>query len=108
MLMFIDRAKIIVVSGAGGDGMVSFRREKYVPRGGPSGGDGGRGGSVIIRADGSLNTLINFRRHRKFAAKAGANGGAKEMFGKNGKTCMWMFRWEPWFMMTALVNYWQI
>lgn len=83
--MFIDRAKIIVVSGAGGDGMVSFRREKYVPRGGPSGGDGGRGGSVIIRADSSLNTLINFRRHRKFAAKAGANGGAKEMFGKNGE-----------------------
>ena len=85
MLMFIDRAKIIVVSGAGGDGMVSFRREKYVARGGPSGGDGGRGGSVIIRADSSLNTLINFRRHRKFAAKAGANGGAKEMFGKNGE-----------------------
>lgn len=56
-----------------------------MPRGGPSGGDGGRGGSVIIRADSSLNTLINFRRHRKFAAKAGANGGAKEMFGKNGE-----------------------
>lgn len=85
MIMFIDRAKIIVVSGAGGDGMVSFRREKYVPRGGPSGGDGGKGGSVIVRADSSLNTLINFRRHRKFAAKAGANGGAKEMFGKNGE-----------------------
>ena len=83
--MFIDRAKIIVVSGAGGDGMVSFRREKYVPRGGPSGGDGGKGGSVIIRADRELNTLINFRRHRKFAAKAGANGGAKEMFGKNAE-----------------------
>ena len=80
--MFIDRAKIIAVSGAGGDGMVAFRREKYVPRGGPSGGDGGKGGSVIIRANGDLNTLINFRRHRKFAAKAGANGGAKEMFGK--------------------------
>jgi GTP-binding protein len=82
MIMFIDRAKIIAVSGAGGDGMVAFRREKYVPRGGPSGGDGGKGGSVIIRANSDLNTLINFRRHRKFAAKAGANGGAKEMFGK--------------------------
>lgn len=80
--MFIDRAKIIAVSGAGGDGMVVFRREKYVPRGGPSGGDGGKGGSVIVRANSDLNTLINFRRHRKFAAKAGANGGAKEMFGK--------------------------
>ena len=80
--MFIDRAKIIAVSGAGGDGMVGFRREKYVPRGGPSGGDGGKGGSVIVRANSDLNTLINFRRHRKFAAKAGANGGAKEMFGK--------------------------
>lgn len=80
--MFIDRAKIIAVSGAGGDGMVAFRREKYVPWGGPSGGDGGKGGSVIVRANSDLNTLINFRRHRKFAAKAGANGGAKEMFGK--------------------------
>ncbi|WP_302133791.1 GTPase ObgE [uncultured Dialister sp.] len=80
--MFIDRAKIIAVSGAGGDGIVAFRREKYVPRGGPSGGDGGKGGSVIVRANSDLNTLINFRRHRKFAAKAGANGGAKEMFGK--------------------------
>lgn len=80
--MFIDRAKIIAVSGAGGDGMVAFRREKYVPRGGPSGSDGGKGGSVIVRANSDLNTLINFRRHRKFAAKAGANGGAKEMFGK--------------------------
>lgn len=83
--MFIDRAKIIVVSGAGGDGVVAFRREKYVPRGGPSGGDGGKGGSVIIRADSNQNTLINFRRHRKFAAKAGENGGAKEMFGKNAE-----------------------
>lgn len=80
--MFIDRARIIVASGAGGDGIVAFRREKYVPRGGPSGGDGGKGGSVFIRANSNLNTLINFRHHRKFAAKAGANGGAKEMFGK--------------------------
>ena len=62
--MFIDRAKIIVVSGAGGDGMVSFRREKYVPRGGPSGGDGGKGGSVVIKAYSGLNTLIIIRRLR--------------------------------------------
>lgn len=82
--MFIDKAKIIVISGAGGDGMVSFRREKYVPRGGPSGGDGGKGGSVFIRATPELNTLMNFRRKRKFAAAKGENGGAKEMFGKSG------------------------
>lgn len=78
VLMFIDKAKIIVISGAGGDGMVSFRREKYVPRGGPSGGDGGKGGSVFIRATPELNTLMNFRRKRKFAAAKGENGGAKE------------------------------
>ena len=84
VLMVIDKAKIIVISGAGGDGMVSFRREKYVPRGGPSGGDGGKGGSVFIRATPELNTLMNFRRKRKFAAAKGENGGAKEMFGKSG------------------------
>lgn len=80
--MFIDRTRIIVASGAGGDGMVSFRREKYVPRGGPSGGDGGKGGSVYVRANANVSTLINFRRRRKFAAKAGENGGAKDMYGK--------------------------
>ena len=83
--MFIDRAKIIVTSGAGGDGMVSFRREKYVPRGGPSGGDGGKGGSVIVVANPDLNTLVNIRRHRHFTANKGENGGAKEMFGKNAE-----------------------
>ena len=84
-IMFIDKAKIIIVSGAGGDGMVAFRREKYVPRGGPSGGDGGKGGSVYLKADSGLNTLINFRRKRKFAAEKGENGGAKEMYGKGGE-----------------------
>ena len=83
--MFIDKAKIIIISGAGGDGMVAFRREKYVPRGGPSGGDGGKGGSVYLKADSGLNTLIHFRRKRKFAAEKGENGGAKEMYGKGGE-----------------------
>ena len=83
--MFIDKAKIMIISGAGGDGMVAFRREKYVPRGGPSGGDGGKGGSVYLKADTGLNTLINFRRKRKFAAEKGENGGAKEMYGKGGE-----------------------
>ena len=81
--MFIDKARIIVQSGSGGDGIVAFRREKYVPRGGPSGGDGGRGGSVLVRAVSNMNTLMDFRRHRKFAAKNGQNGGAKNMFGKS-------------------------
>ena len=83
--MFIDKAKIMIISGAGGDGMVAFRREKYVPRGGPSGGDGGKGGSVYLKADSGLNTLIHFRRKRKFAAEKGENGGAKEMYGKGGE-----------------------
>ena len=83
--MFIDKAKIIIISGAGGDGMVAFRREKYVPRGGPSGGDGGKGGSVYLKAVRGFNTLINFRRKRKFAAEKGENGGAKEMYGKGGE-----------------------
>lgn len=81
--MFIDKARLIVQSGSGGDGIVAFRREKYVPRGGPSGGDGGRGGSVYVRAVSNMNTLMDFRRHRKFAAKDGQNGGAKNMFGKS-------------------------
>lgn len=80
--MFIDRARIIVESGTGGDGAVAFRREKYVPRGGPAGGDGGEGGSVIAVADQEINTLQAFRRHRKWAAKKGENGGAKDCFGK--------------------------
>ena len=83
--MFIDKARIIVVSGAGGDGMVSFRREKYVPRGGPSGGDGGKGGSVIVRAAANINTLMDFRRHRKFAAKNGETGGSKNMYGASAE-----------------------
>lgn len=81
--MFIDHAKIQVKSGAGGDGVVMWRREKYVPAGGPAGGDGGRGGSVALVATADLNTLLDFRYNRKFAAEAGGRGGPKNMHGKS-------------------------
>ena len=83
--MFADRAKIIIKSGKGGDGHVSFRREKYVPNGGPDGGDGGKGGDVIFVVDKGLNTLVDFRHRRKFAAGAGEEGGKKNCHGKNGE-----------------------
>lgn len=83
--MFADRAKIIIKSGKGGDGHVSFRREKYVPDGGPDGGDGGRGGDVYFKVDEGLNTLIDFKHKRKFAATNGAEGGKKNCRGKDGE-----------------------
>lgn len=83
--MFADRAKIYVRSGKGGDGHVSFRREKYVPNGGPDGGDGGNGGSVIFEIDEGLNTLTDFRHIRKYCAKDGEPGGKRNCRGKNGE-----------------------
>ena len=83
--MFADRAKIYVRSGKGGDGHVSFRREKYVPNGGPDGGDGGNGGSVIFEIDEGLNTLTDFRHIRKYCAEHGEEGGKKNCHGKNGQ-----------------------
>ena len=80
--MFIDEAKILCRSGRGGAGVVHFRREKYVPRGGPDGGDGGRGGDVIFRVDEKLNTLLRFRYQRKFVAEDGGNGRGSNMSGK--------------------------
>lgn len=82
--MFADRATIYVKSGKGGDGHVSFRREKYVPDGGPDGGDGGKGGDVIFEVDEGLNTLTDFRHIRKYQAEPGENGGKKNCRGKNG------------------------
>ena len=70
-MQFIDRAQITVKAGDGGHGKSAFRHEKFMPKGGPSGGDGGRGGDVIFRADRNLNTLLSFRFHRKFMAKNG-------------------------------------
>ena len=83
--MFADRATIIIKSGKGGDGHVSFRREKYVPDGGPDGGDGGKGGDVIFEVDESLNTLNDYRHKRKFAAQPGEEGGKKNCHGKKGE-----------------------
>lgn len=83
--MFADRARIYVKSGKGGDGHVSFRREKYVPNGGPDGGDGGDGGSVYFVVDEGLNTLTDFRNIRKYAAGNGENGNKRNCSGKNGE-----------------------
>lgn len=84
--MFIDRARIYVEAGDGGDGMSSFRREKFVEKGGPNGGNGGRGGDVVLRADKNLNTLIDFRYKRKYVAKAGGAGGTKNCTGVRADT----------------------
>lgn len=81
--MFIDQAKIFVRSGKGGDGFVHFHREKFVPRGGPDGGDGGHGGDVILEVSYSLNTLATFRHQSRFIAKEGAKGGINNMTGKS-------------------------
>lgn len=83
--MFVDRAKISIKSGKGGDGAVSFRREPYVPEGGPDGGDGGRGGDVIFMADSNLRTLMDFRFKTKYEAEPGGNGMKKKCFGKQGE-----------------------
>ena len=82
--MFIDYAEIEVTAGSGGDGAVTFRREKYVPKGGPSGGNGGKGGDVIVETDPNLSTLLDFRYKRKYKAENGAPGGSSLKDGKNG------------------------
>ena len=83
--MFADRAKIIIRSGKGGDGHVSFRRELFVPDGGPDGGDGGRGGDVIFEVDEGLNTLTDYRHRRKYKAQDGEEGGKRNCHGKSGQ-----------------------
>lgn len=83
--MFIDRAKILVKAGSGGNGAVSFHREKYVNAGGPDGGDGGKGGNVVFQVDKHLNTLIDFRYKKKYVAEDGQNGSGKRCSGKSGR-----------------------
>lgn len=84
--MFVDRAKIYIKAGDGGDGAVSFHREKYVAAGGPDGGDGGRGGDILFQTDTNCSTLLDFRYKRKFTAENGGPGGAKRCSGKSGKS----------------------
>ena len=83
--MFVDRAKIFIRSGKGGNGAVSFRREPFVPEGGPDGGDGGKGGDVIFEADENMRTLMDFRYKRKYEAENGQDGMKKKRYGKNGE-----------------------
>ena len=87
-MSFVDEAKFFVKAGDGGNGCVSFRREKYVPKGGPDGGDGGKGGSVIIRAAARLNSLIDFRYKSHFKAERGTHGRGKDCYGAKGKDCI--------------------
>ncbi len=84
-MKFIDEAKIEVLAGKGGDGSASFRREKFIPKGGPDGGDGGRGGSVFAVADRNINTLVEFRFKRIFKAQKGENGRGAQCYGKGGE-----------------------
>lgn len=84
-MQFVDEVEIVVKAGDGGNGIVAFRREKYVPRGGPSGGNGGRGGNVVIRASRSLNTLVDLRYRKSYKAQRGEDGGPNDKHGANGK-----------------------
>jgi GTP-binding protein len=83
--MFVDQTKIFIQSGRGGHGAVSFRREKYIPNGGPDGGDGGKGGSIIFEVDPGMNTLMDFRHKRHYKAQPGEEGGKNRRHGKNGE-----------------------
>ena len=83
--MFADRARIFIKSGKGGDGHVSFRRELYVPDGGPDGGNGGKGGDIIFEVDKGLNTLGDFRHNSKYIAKSGEEGGKRRCTGRDGE-----------------------
>jgi GTP-binding protein len=84
-MKFLDEAKVYIASGAGGNGCIAFRREKFIEFGGPSGGDGGKGGDVVVEAVNGLNTLIDYRYQQHFKAKSGGNGMGKDMHGANGK-----------------------
>ncbi len=86
--MFVDTAKVKLQAGKGGDGAVSFRHEIYIPKGGPDGGDGGKGGSIIFRADKDTNTLLDFRYNPELKAEDGRNGSGQRSAGRSGMDCV--------------------
>ncbi|MBD3878059.1 MAG: GTPase ObgE [Quinella sp. 1Q5] len=87
-MQFIDRSKISVRAGDGGNGKSSFRREKFVPKGGPDGGDGGKGGDIVLEVDANINTLLNFKFNRRFTASNGRAGDVKKQFGRGAEDCV--------------------
>ena len=87
-MQFIDRSKISVRAGDGGNGKSSFRREKFVPKGGPDGGDGGKGGDIVLEVDANINTLLNFKFNRRFTASNGGAGDVKKQFGRGADDCV--------------------
>lgn len=93
--MFVDTAKVFIQAGKGGDGAVSFRHEIYVDKGGPDGGDGGKGGDVIFKATDNLNTLIDFRYKPELKAENGTNGSKAKRTGRSGLTLSSKCLWEP-------------
>lgn len=98
-MKFVDEAQIQVTAGDGGNGCVSFRREKYIPKGGPDGGDGGNGGSVYLVASAALNTLVDFQFERFFTAERGENGRGANCTGHGGADKFRLFLSEPECMM---------
>lgn len=105
--MFIDKVTVYTKGGDGGNGMVAYRREKYVPDGGPAGGDGGRGASVIFEVNEGLRTLMDFRYNRHFKAPRGEHGMSKNMHGRNASDLVVKVPLVRSFVMRSRVRYWR-
>ncbi len=103
-MKFVDEVKIHVKAGDGGNGCISFRREKFIPKGGPNGGDGGKGGDVILQADAQLSTLLDLTYPKQFRATRGTHGKGKDQTGQRGRISSSGFRWGPLSGMTIPEN----